>query len=96
MIETLNGATRVHFIVGDPIAQVKSPAGVTQATFIVDGAQGGTGVDINGQGTGGLGARVQVKLAVSPGQTFQLMVGGAGLFACFPMKVSQERMSCRA
>lgn len=30
MIDTLNGATRVHFIVGDPIAQVKSPAGVTQ------------------------------------------------------------------
>ncbi|MFC5522149.1 shikimate dehydrogenase family protein [Polaromonas jejuensis] len=28
---TLSGATRVHFIVGDPIAQVKSPAGVTQA-----------------------------------------------------------------
>jgi shikimate dehydrogenase len=26
----LNGATRVHFIVGDPIAQVKSPAGVTE------------------------------------------------------------------
>lgn len=31
MSEPLNGATRVHFIVGDPIAQVKSPAGVTQA-----------------------------------------------------------------
>ena len=31
MPERLNGATRVHFIVGDPIAQVKSPAGVTQA-----------------------------------------------------------------
>lgn len=28
---TLSGATRVHFIVGDPIAQVKSPAGVSQA-----------------------------------------------------------------
>lgn len=27
----LSGASRVHFIVGDPIAQVKSPAGVTQA-----------------------------------------------------------------
>ncbi len=27
---TLSGATRVHFIVGDPIAQVQSPAGVTQ------------------------------------------------------------------
>ena len=31
MTQLLNGATRVHFIVGDPIAQVKSPAGVTQA-----------------------------------------------------------------
>jgi shikimate dehydrogenase len=31
MPETLNGATRLLFIVGDPIAQVKSPAGVTQA-----------------------------------------------------------------
>lgn len=31
MLEVLNGATRVHVIVGDPIAQVKSPAGVTQA-----------------------------------------------------------------
>ena len=29
--DTLNGATRVHFIVGDPIAQVKSPSNVTQA-----------------------------------------------------------------
>ena len=27
----LDGASRVHFIVGDPIAQVKSPAGVSQA-----------------------------------------------------------------
>ena len=31
MFAQLNGATRVHFIVGDPIAQVKSPAGVMQA-----------------------------------------------------------------
>jgi len=31
MSQTLSGASRVHFIVGDPIAQVKSPAGVTQA-----------------------------------------------------------------
>ena len=28
---TLDGASRIHFIVGDPIAQVKSPAGVSQA-----------------------------------------------------------------
>jgi shikimate dehydrogenase len=31
MPDLLSGASRVHFIVGDPIAQVKSPAGVTQA-----------------------------------------------------------------
>lgn len=31
MLENFSGATRVHFIVGDPIAQVKSPFGVTQA-----------------------------------------------------------------
>lgn len=31
MLENFSGATRVHIIVGDPIAQVKSPFGVTQA-----------------------------------------------------------------
>ncbi len=31
MLEHLSGATRVHFIVGDPIAQVKSPFGMTQS-----------------------------------------------------------------
>jgi shikimate dehydrogenase len=29
MIPTLNGATRIHVTIGDPIAQVKSPAGIT-------------------------------------------------------------------
>ncbi|MDR8988230.1 Shikimate dehydrogenase (NADP(+)) [Burkholderia multivorans] len=29
--EGLSGATRIHFIVGDPIAQVRSPNGVTAA-----------------------------------------------------------------
>lgn len=31
MLQTLSGATRVHYIVGDPIIQVKSPAGMTEA-----------------------------------------------------------------
>jgi shikimate dehydrogenase len=31
MSSFLSGASRIHYIVGDPIAQVKSPAGVTQA-----------------------------------------------------------------
>jgi shikimate dehydrogenase len=30
MLASLNGATRIHVTIGDPIAQVKSPAGVTQ------------------------------------------------------------------
>lgn len=30
MLESYSGATRVYFIVGDPIAQVKSPSGVTR------------------------------------------------------------------
>jgi shikimate dehydrogenase len=29
--DALDGATRIVAIIGDPIAQVKSPAGVTQA-----------------------------------------------------------------
>src|SRR3989440_773023 len=34
---SLNGATRIHVTIGDPIAQVKSPAGVTQG-FAARGA----------------------------------------------------------
>ena len=30
MLPALNGATRIHVTIGDPIAQVKSPAGITQ------------------------------------------------------------------
>ena len=30
MLNGLNGATRIHVTIGDPIAQVKSPAGITQ------------------------------------------------------------------
>jgi len=29
MLASLNGATRIHVTIGDPIAQVKSPAGIT-------------------------------------------------------------------
>ena len=31
MLPVLNGATRIHVTIGDPIAQVKSPAGITSA-----------------------------------------------------------------
>jgi shikimate dehydrogenase len=33
MLLPLNGATRIHVTVGDPIAQVKSPAGITQGFY---------------------------------------------------------------
>src|SRR5438477_10076420 len=37
MLPSLNGATRIHVTIGDPIAQVKSPAGVTHG-FAARGA----------------------------------------------------------
>ena len=37
MLASFNGATRIHVTIGDPIAQVKSPAGVTQG-FAARGA----------------------------------------------------------
>ena len=33
MLPALNGATRIHVTIGDPIAQVKSPAGMTQGFY---------------------------------------------------------------
>ena len=55
------------------------PPDYTEATFDVYGAQGGAGQLAGGtQGGGGLGARATATIAVTPGQTFQIMVGGAG------------------
>ncbi len=55
------------------------PAGVTQATFTVVGAQGGGGCGTQG-GTilPGNGGQVIVTMPVAPGQVFQIRVGGAG------------------
>ena len=50
------------------------PAGITQATFNVAGAQGGKGAF-----DGGLGARVIATLPLTPGETIQINVGGKGL-----------------
>jgi hypothetical protein len=49
------------------------PAGVTQATFDVYGAMGG-GIISNG----GLGGRITATLTVTPGDTYQIRVGGRG------------------
>jgi hypothetical protein len=51
------------------------PAGVTVATFKLDGAQGGS---YPGTAPGGLGGSVTATLSVTPGQVFQVNVGGHG------------------
>ena len=49
------------------------PDGVTQATFDVYGAQGG-----NVDRSGGRGGKASATIAVTPGETLQVNVGGAG------------------
>ena len=54
------------------------PAGVTRATFAVLGAQGGTVGGFGGTVQGGDGAWALADLAVTPGATYQINVGGRG------------------
>ncbi len=51
------------------------PAGATQITVDVQGAQGGDGVNAS---VGAYGGRVQATLAVNPGDVLDVLVGGAG------------------
>ena len=51
------------------------PAGVTHATFDIYAAQGGDG---HGGELGGRGGRATVTIAVTPGETLQINVGGMG------------------
>lgn len=51
------------------------PVGVTSATFALYGAEGGAG---GPDAPGGLGAEISGTLPVTPGQTLQVNVGGAG------------------
>ncbi len=62
------GAPQTYFV----------PEGVTRLGVEVLGAQGGSN---GGARTGGQGARVQATLAVTPGETLTLYVGGAGTLA---------------
>ena len=52
------------------------PIGVTSATFDLLGAQGGA--NVNGDAQGGKGAEVQATIPLTPGQSLQINVGGAG------------------
>lgn len=56
------------------------PAGVNQITVEAFGAQGGAGIGTapGTGGSGGLGGRIQATIAVVPGTTYQINVGGQG------------------
>jgi len=53
------------------------PAGITQLTVVVEGAQGGAGRG-SVTSTGGLGGSVTANLTVTPGEVLRLVVGGQG------------------
>src|SRR5215212_3298790 len=57
------------------------PQGVTQATFEVFGASGGNGSPTS---LGGLGGKASATFSVTPGETLQVNVGGAGLLGRNP------------
>jgi hypothetical protein len=55
------------------------PEGVTAITIDAFGAEGGDGVANNfGFGNGGLGGRAKADVAVTPGETLDVIVGGHG------------------
>jgi hypothetical protein len=66
----------------DPFQTWQVPAGVTQITVVAEGAAGGPGRTGEGGGAaggpGGPGARVTASIAVTPLETLQIRVGGAG------------------
>jgi hypothetical protein len=54
------------------------PEEITQATFDVYGAQGGSSSSELGVSAGGLGGKASAIIAVTPGDTLQVNVGGRG------------------
>src|SRR5262245_30756235 len=51
------------------------PAGITEATFDVFGAEGGSVLDFS---VGGLGGEATATIPLTPGDTLRIMVGGQG------------------
>jgi len=74
------GITRRTFSFADATEQSwQVPSGVTSITVDMTGGEGGASrMPGTTGGLGGLGGRVQATLAVTPGETLRLGVGGAG------------------
>jgi hypothetical protein len=66
----------VEFNYTGSLQQFVVPAGVTEVTFEVFGAQGGGGFNNNLEG--GRGARMKGTFGVTPGETFNVLVGQMG------------------
>lgn len=76
---TTNGQTICTFEYTGAAQTWTVPDGVTAAIFDVYGAQGGNGIfTFAGSQFGGRGGEAKATLAVTPNQTFQINVGGAG------------------
>ena len=73
---TTAGTTTCTFAYTGAAQSWTVPTGVTQATFDVFGAQGGS--EPTGK-PGGLGGEATATIAVNPGDTLQVNVGGAGM-----------------
>lgn len=73
---TAGATTDTYDYTGDVQSWVV-PAGVTSATFDLYGAEGGTAYD-SSYGAAGLGGRATATLAVTPGETIEIRVGGQG------------------
>src|SRR4029077_6179623 len=70
--------TMVDFAYTGAVQTWVVPAGVTQATFDVQGAQGGDNTGDGCGDTGGMGGRARATIAVTPGDTISIYVGGRG------------------
>jgi hypothetical protein len=71
----VSGTCTDTFLATGAVQQWTVPTGVTSAVFSVDGGQGGTDYAFS---QGGLGGQVSGTLAVTPGEVFNLEVGGQG------------------
>jgi hypothetical protein len=68
------------------------PAGVIEVTIDAAGAAGGN----VGAGSGGEGAELAASFAVTPGETLNILVGGAGAIATTSLAAAAARSSIRA
>ena len=77
---TTAGTTTCVFAYTGSVQTWTVPAGVTSATFDVYGGAGGdvTPVGLLGGGSGGQGGHVQATVALTPGASLNLRVGGRG------------------